>query len=384
LLFQVVSCIFFPVQTKIVKVDAINPDATEIKKAAAIVDAGGLVAFPTETVYGIGCRAQQDSLGRLDRVKGRDPEKAYSLHIGKGSDVGKYVPTVGMRAGKLIERAWPGPLTVVFELSTQDVEKQRSTLGRDSYESLYRDNCIGIRCPDSPIASMLLQEAQSAVVAPSANVAGQEPAVNGEEVLAQFSGQLELLLDAGPCKYRKSSTVVRIGKKELEVVRPGVYSQAELEAMSQVVFLFVCTGNTCRSPMAEGMFRKYLAEKLECEVDELGRLGYKTESAGVVDTDGSAASAEAIAACAARGIDIRGHKSRTLSEQLIRECDFIFAMSRGHCEHVTGLWGEAANRCVLLAEDDIPDPIGQAQAVYNDCAELIDKAVKRRVSELVI
>ncbi|MHC4499036.1 MAG: L-threonylcarbamoyladenylate synthase [Planctomycetota bacterium] len=357
-------------QTEVVRVDAANPDVGEIKRAAGVVDAGGLVGFPTETVYGIACRVEPDSLAKLDGIKGRDPEKTYSLHIGDRSAVTKYVPTVGVRARKLIERAWPGPLTVVFELSAQDVKEQRKSLGIESYELLYRHNSIGIRCPANVVASMLLREVHSAVVAPSANVAGQQPAVNGEEVLRQFSGQIELVLDAGPCKYSRSSTVVRIGKRDLDVLRSGVYSELELEAMSQVSFLFVCTGNTCRSPMAEGMLRKYLAEKLGCEVDALEKVGYKVLSAGVIDAGGFPPSAEAIAACAAKGIDIRAHKSRALCEDLIKESDFIFAMCRMHCEHVAALSREAANRCVLLAEDDIADPIGQSQDDYNNLTSL--------------
>ena len=372
-------------QTEVVKLDATKPDVAKIKEAAALVDAGGLVAFPTETVYGIACRVDTDSLMKLGRLKGRDPEKRYTLHISQKSDVKKYVPTVGIRAQKLIEHAWAGPLTIVFELDAQDIEKQRNSLERGVFESLYKDNSIGIRCPDNPIASMLLEQTNNAVVAPSANITGRPPAVDAEEVLAQFSGQIELLLDAGPCKYKKSSTVVKIGKKGLEVLRTGVFSQADLEAISQVNFLFVCTGNTCRSPMAEGMFRKYLAEKLGCEVDQLDKMGYKMSSAGVIDTAGCPASTEAIAACGAKGIDIRGHKSRMLSERLIEESDFVFGMCRLHCERVIALGGEAGNMCVLLAgTEEIPDHIGQPQQVYNSCAEMIEKAVKKRIGELVI
>jgi tRNA threonylcarbamoyl adenosine modification protein (Sua5/YciO/YrdC/YwlC family) len=372
-------------QTKIVKLDPNRPDMAKIKEAAALIDAGGLVAFPTETVYGIACRVDTQSLEKLGEIKGRGPEKHYTLHISQKTDVKKYVPAVGLRAQKLIENAWPGPLTVVFELDAQDIDKQRKSLEKQVFESLYKDNSIGIRCPDNPIASMLLRQTHSAVAAPSANITGQPPATDAESVLAQLSGQIELLLDAGPCKYKKSSTVVKIGKKGLEILRSGVYSKAELETMSQVKFLFVCTGNTCRSPMATGIFRKYLAEKLGFKVDHLDKMGYKISSAGVMDIAGRPASTEAIAACAARGIDIKAHKSRALSEQLVKENDFIFAMAQIHQERITALSPEAANKCVLLAEDrDIADPIGQPQQVYNSCAELIEKAVKKRIDGLAI
>jgi L-threonylcarbamoyladenylate synthase len=371
-------------QTKVVKLDPSRPDVTKIKEAAALVDAGKLVAFPTETVYGIACRVQADSLTRLGKLKGRSLSKYYTLHIGRKSDVEKYVPVIRLRAKKLIENAWPGPLTIVFELDARDIDKQRSRLKGAVFEGLYKDNSIGIRCPDNAIASMLLQYVDSAVVAPSANIAGRIPAADADQVLAQLSGQIEFLLDAGPCKYQKSSTVVKVGKKGLEILRPGVYSQADLEAISQVRFLFVCTGNTCRSPMATGIFRKYLTEKLQCEVDRLDEIGYKINSAGVMNMAGLPASAEAVAACADKGIDIKAHKSRTLSQQLVEESDFIFVMGRMHRERVIVLSPHAADRCVLLAEDDIPDPIGQPQQVYDRCAELIEEAVKKRISELAI
>jgi protein-tyrosine phosphatase len=372
-------------QTKIVKIYAEKIEAAKIKEAAQVVDAGGLVAFPTETVYGIACRVEATSLAKLNNLKGRGLDKYYTLHIGRKTDVEKYVPAIGLRARKLVKSAWPGPLTIVFELTERDIKKQRKSKKKEVFERLYKDKSIGIRCPDNAIAAMLLQETKEPIVAPSANKTGQQPATDAEQVLAQFSGQIDLLIDGGPCKYKKSSTVVKIGKKELEILREGVYSQEELEAMSEVKFLFVCTGNTCRSPMAEGMFRKNLAEKLECEVDQLDKIGYKVSSAGVMNMTGSPASAEAIAACADKGIDIKGHKSRVLTRQLVEESDFIFAMSQMHCEQVTAIEPEAADKCKLLAgSKEIPDPIGQAQEFFKDCAVLIEEAVKERISELWI
>jgi protein-tyrosine-phosphatase len=232
---------------------------------------------------------------------------------------------------------------------------------------------------------MLLAEVGYPVVAPSANITGSEPAVEAKEVLAHFSGKIDMLIDCGPCKYKKSSTVVKISDGRLKLLRPGVYSQAELDAISEINFLFVCTGNTCRSPIAVGIFRKYLAKKLKCEIDQLDKIGYKVISAGIVDMAGSPATTEAIATCYAKGIDITAHKSQTLSQQLIEESDFIYAMGRVHCERIVNLCPKSANKCVLLAEnEEIPDPIGQTQEFYNNCAELIEKAVKKRIGELVL
>ncbi|MHC4396998.1 MAG: L-threonylcarbamoyladenylate synthase [Planctomycetota bacterium] len=371
-------------QTKVVKLDATEPDTVKIKEAAGLVDAGGLVAFPTETVYGIACRVRAESLDKLNHLKNRAPDKYYTLHISRKTDLEKYVPAIGLRAQKLIENAWPGPLTIVFELDSRDIQKPRNSLEKEVFENLYKDNSIGVRCPENPVASTLLRLVHNPVVAPSANMTGQKPAVNAEQVLAQFSSQIELLLDAGSCKYKKSSTVVKISEDRLQILRAGVYTEEGLEKMSKVKFLFVCTGNSCRSPMAEGMFRKYLAEKLGCEVDHLEKKGYKVCSAGTMGIIGVPASPEAVAACAAKGIDIKAHRSGALSQQLVEECDFIYAMSRAHCQRVVAFSSKAADKCVLLVEGrEVPDPIGQGQEVYDSCAELIEEAVKKRISELI-
>ena len=372
-------------ETKVIKIDPANPDMVRVAEAASMIDAGALVAFPTETVYGIGCRVGAELLKRLSRVKGRDPQKHYTLHIGDGSDVRRYVPTLGMRAQKLIDRAWPGPLTIVFELNAADAAKQRMWLEKEVFEGLYADNSIGIRCPDHVVASVLLSKTRGPVVAPSANVTSQRPAVDAGEVLAQFGGQIDLVLDSGPCKYKKSSTVVKVSGAELKVLRAGVYSQADLAGMSEIKFLFVCTGNSCRSPMAEGMFRKYFAEKLGCDIDALERMGYKVISAGTMGMAGGPASPQAVAACLGRGVDITGHKSRALCEELISESDFIFAMSRVHRERVSVLCRDAAKKCLLLVDnEDVSDPIGQPQQAYERCAEIIEKGVRKRIGELVV
>lgn len=372
-------------KTKVLKINAAKIDSAKIIEAAELIDSGGLVAFPTETVYGIACRVKSDSLARLDRLKGRTADKYYTLHIGQKSNVGSYVPTIGLKARKLIQKVWPGPLTIIFELDEKDIDKQRKNLDEDVFTNLYKNRSIGIRCPDNTIATMLLQQTSRPVVAPSANITDSPPAVDAAGVLDQLSDRIDLLLDAGPCKYKKSSTVVKIGKKGMWILRPGIYSQEELDALSEVQILFVCTGNTCRSPMAEGIFRKYLAEKLQCNVDDLGKMGYKVKSAGIIGSSGFPASAEAVIACVAMGVDIKAHRNKALSKELIEESDIIFAMEQIHRDRVIALVPKAANKCLLLAGDTgVPDPIGQSQQFYNNCAKLIERAVQKRIGEFEI
>ncbi|HUV41168.1 MAG TPA: L-threonylcarbamoyladenylate synthase [Sedimentisphaerales bacterium] len=372
-------------ETEVLKIDSSRIDLAEIGRAARLIDAGELVGFPTETVYGIACRVETGSLAGLSEAKGRALDKPFTLHIAQRDTVRQYIPTMGIRAEKLIAKAWPGPLTIIFELEAADLEKQRQALDAEIFRNLYKDSSIGVRCPDNAVAGELLCRTKSPVVAPSANIAGQPPATQAQQVLSQFAGRVRLLLDGGPCRYGKSSTVVRLAQNGLEFVRDGVYSRRQVEEMAKTIFLFVCTGNTCRSPMAEALFSHYLAEKLNCEVDQLECKGYKIVSAGTAGVVGFAATPEAAAACAAKGIDITGHRAKGLSVQLIDEADYIFAMSGQHIDRIVGLSGRSAGKCRLLAENmDIHDPIGQPQSVYNNCAQLIEQAVRKKVGGLVL
>lgn len=376
-------------QTKILKLDGGPADAAKITAAAHAVSDGALAAFPTETVYGLASIVAPESLARLDAVKNRDPDKRYSLHIAAPSDLDRYIPAVNPRCRRLIACGWPGPITLVFTLSDSQLAHQRLVLGDPWFSCLYRNDTLGVRCPANPVATPFLAAIPHPVVAPSANLSGRPPATTAAEVLQSLDGLIDILLDAddypaGRCRYAKSSTILGVTPAGFDVLREGVCSRADIEDLSLARILFVCTGNTCRSPMAEIFAKKWLAEKFHCNLDSIEQLGYKVFSAGVMASSEMPASAEAAEIARENGLDLSAHRSRPLDVALIRSCDWIFALGRSHRDRIVSWCPDVADRCRLLDETgDIPDPIGADLDVYRRTAGRICRALEIRLKEIL-
>ena len=168
-------------------------------------------------------------------------------------------------------------------------------------------------------------------------------------------------------------TMVRFFDVEYEVEEEGVVSKNLMSRLSGEVFLFVCTGNTCRSPMAEGLFRKMLADRLDCGEEDLIDRGYAVLSAGLAASRGSGASPEAVELLRRDGIDISGHLSQPLTEELILHADRIFTMTRQHRQAILASFPELTDRVRTLSSrnSDISDPIGGGMEMYQDCRDEI-------------
>jgi tRNA threonylcarbamoyl adenosine modification protein (Sua5/YciO/YrdC/YwlC family) len=376
-------------QTQILKLDGGTDDPAKITDASRYVSEGAIAAFPTETVYGLAAIASPETLARLDAVKERESDKRYSLHIASSAALQGYVPAVNPRCRRLIARGWPGPITLVFSLTESQLDQQKQVLGEPWYSCLYRNDTLGIRCPANPVATAFLSAIPHPVVAPSANLSGQPPATTAAAAMESLDGRIDLVLDAdalpsGRCRYGKSSTVVRVTPDGFEVLREGVCSRADIEDLSLARILFVCTGNTCRSPMAEIFAQKWLAENFHTDLDAIEHFGYKVSSAGVMAYSGMPASEEAIEVAREAGLDLSAHRSRLLDVERIRSCDWVFAMSRSHRDRILSLCPDAADRCRLLdASGDIPDPIGAGLDAYRRTAEQIRRALEIRLKEIV-
>lgn len=371
-------------KTQILKIESpAQPD--EIRRIARLLDQGGIAAIPTETVYGLAARVHPETLRRLDAVKERQEGKRYTLHIGDKADLSFYIPKLTAPARKLISKGWPGPITLVFELDEKALMQQKEKLGKETFDVLYSDHTIGIRCPDLPLCRNILNAAGVPLVAPSANPGSQPPAISAEQVMNYFNGKIEMIISGGPdcCRYKKSSTVVKFGADGIKVLREGIYSHEDISGMSTIRILFVCTGNTCRSPMAEAVCKKILADKIGCSIDTLSCFGYKIESAGIAAIEGLPASEEAEFVCRQFGISIAGHRSRTLTPQLIRDFDFVFAMSPAHLQISQAMSAPDAKISLLDPNKEVPDPIGRGVEEYKKCAVQMEYALKERIDDFL-
>jgi len=378
-------------ETRVIKVDSSLEGLDHaVEEAVAVLSEGGLVGFPTETVYGLAANAALEaSLEKLAEIKQRPGNKPFTLHIGDKSVLSRYVPDLSLLNRQFLRKAWPGPLTVVFDLNDGQMEQVRKSLPRQQVEALYHNCSIGIRLPDHPVARELLSEVHDPVVAPSANLSGAAPATSAEEVLEELADSIELVLDGGVTRYAKVSTIARLTDDGLEILREGVLDEGTVRRMRTVTILFVCTGNICRSPMAEGFGKEMLAAKLGCSVDDLAEKGYKIESAGVMAYDGAEASPEAIKACSEAGVDIRGHEARYLTAAMLERADIVYVMDRTHRQAVMELAvpGSKQNlgrRLDFLSQDgEIADPIGMSLETYRSCAKQISEGVRARLDEIL-
>lgn len=246
--------------TRILKVNPKLPEQSILDEAGSVLKAGGLVAFPTETVYGLGANAQDpQAVDRIFAAKGRPASDPLIIHIAHTSDLLHYAPGAPEIALKLAEVFWPGPLTLVLPRST--LIAKNATGGLDT---------VGIRLPAHPVARLLIQTAQMPIAAPSANLFSHTSPTTAQHVLDDLNGRVDLIIDGGPCPIGVESTVLNLLSNPPEILRPGGISLEELRAYVPDLKLHAGkhpfdSADSAPSP-SPGMLLKHYAPRTQLQV----------------------------------------------------------------------------------------------------------------------
>ncbi|MGN0703943.1 MAG: L-threonylcarbamoyladenylate synthase, partial [Lentihominibacter sp.] len=203
------------------KTRILSTTENDITEAAEIIQQGGLVAFPTETVYGLGADAlNAEAVAKVYEAKGRPSDNPMIVHIARASDIGQLTPMLSEDIVNLIDNFWPGPLTMV--LKKKAGVPDRTTGGLDT---------VAVRMPDSEAALKLIREADCPIAAPSANISGRPSPTRACDVIADMDGRIDAVIEGEDCRVGIESTVLDMTGSTPVILRPGIITAEDIEAV---------------------------------------------------------------------------------------------------------------------------------------------------------
>jgi len=346
----------------VIRFNPADPNLKEIRGAAQFAREGKIVAFPTETVYGIGVPCSREAgLERLYEIKGRERGKPFSYHIGDWDQLAMLdvVRTPAFRY--FSKKFWPGPVTLVAEG--------------------FEGKKIGIRYPRSLPACMLIASAGEPFFATSANRSGEPSPKTAQQVIQALGNTIDVVIDGGPCQIGLDSTVVDVTAEPPAILREGAELVGIKEAIQEVEsgriprrkILVVCTGNSCRSPMMAGLLQREVRRKhLDQQIEIL--------TCGILARDGGTATTEAVYVMKNREIDISSHRTHACRKEDVLDSDLILAMDQSHCDFLVGLVPQIKDKVKVLG---ISDPIGLGISVYEEVVEKLEQKLKNEWGTIV-
>ncbi len=345
----------------------------DLERAIKALRKGRVVAVPTDTVYGLIADANNEkAVRKIFDLKGRSPDKPLVLFVSSVEDAEKYA-FFNEKAKKLVKKWWPGPLTLVLKAR-----------GEAPRTLVTKRGTIGVRYPKEEYVNQILQEFEGPLASTSANPSGFPPFERRSQVEEMWKDEVVAIGETSG--GIRPSTVVDITGEKVRVLRKGPIPILGLEKLLEehvilspplkLNVLFVCTGNTCRSPMAEWILKGQLRGELRNRV--------MVKSAGTGAYDGVSMTEEAFEVLREIGIKTFPHKSKSLDESILNWADWILCMEEKHLKRIEEM-GHGEKAELLGGEEmgEIPDPIGFSLNYYRRVRDIIKVSIEKRVIPLL-
>ena len=365
----------------VIDLQALGDSPGTVEVVANALRSGDHVALPVETSYVTASLPDWHGRGgneHLERFSGQ----AAALAFRDFSSVDDLAGPISGKPLRLLRRCWPGIPIVEFAGLAEDSRLRH--LPGSLKSRLLHDGHLRTMVPRHEFMHRLLRHFPGPLLV-SVPSSPKDSWTTATEVSKGVGGQIDMLVDDGPTRYDHGSTIVRIDGNRVQVVDEGALSAKAIERMSGEMILFVCTGNTCRSPMAESICRHKLSRRLKVAEDELLDHGFSVVSAGLAAQRGSPASPEAVDLLEESGIDLRNHESQLLTRSLLEQADRVITMTRSHRDSIVSGMPEFAHKVRVLcpAGRDVADPIGGGEREYRDCMDQISAHLDTLLDEIL-